>query len=195
MNEIKRNNSIISAIETDKRSVFRLSDVAMLVNEFDFDSINYRLNYAVRTGKLLNPRKGIYTKPEYKFEELACLLYTPVYISFQSVLYRSGVIARHDGTVTLAGYLSRNINIDDKNIRITKLKGEILVSTYGVAIKNDINIATPERAFLDTLYIDSNAHFDNLSGLNKKKICEMLPLYGSKTIAKRAKQLLKDGEQ
>ena len=41
-------NNIVLAIFKDNRTVFRLKDVAMLVGESDFISLNKKLNYAVR---------------------------------------------------------------------------------------------------------------------------------------------------
>jgi hypothetical protein len=61
---------LIYTLYNNKRSVFRLKDVAMLTGEVDFDSLKQRLNYFVRAGKLQNPRKGIYCKPKYTMEEL-----------------------------------------------------------------------------------------------------------------------------
>lgn len=37
------------------RTVFRLIDIAMLLGETNFLSLNKRLNYHVQKGKLLNP--------------------------------------------------------------------------------------------------------------------------------------------
>ena len=52
-------NDILLAIYKEPVSVYRLKDIAILVNETDFNSLNGKLNYDVRSGKLLNPRKGI----------------------------------------------------------------------------------------------------------------------------------------
>ena len=89
-------NDIVLSIFKDDRTVFRLKDVAMFVGESDFISLNKKLNYAVHTGKLQNPRKGIYTKPGYKPEEFACSIYTPSYISLEYVLQKAGVIFQYD---------------------------------------------------------------------------------------------------
>ena len=69
------NENIVFAIYKDSRTVFRLNNIALLVGETNFQSLNKKLNYYVRTGKLTNPLKGIYTKPDYKPEELACSIY------------------------------------------------------------------------------------------------------------------------
>lgn len=47
--------------------------------------------------------------------------------------------------------------------------------------KDNVNIASPERAFLDTLYLDSNYYYDNPSSLNKQKALSLLPIYNSDT--------------
>ena len=57
-----------------------------------FQSLNKKLNYYVLMGKLLNPRRGIYTKPDYNPEELACVVYTPSYISLEYVMQKSGLM-------------------------------------------------------------------------------------------------------
>ena len=45
---------ILLSVYKDKRSVFRLNDIALLVGETNFQSINKKLNYYVNTGKLEN---------------------------------------------------------------------------------------------------------------------------------------------
>ena len=65
------------------------------------------------------------------------------------------------------------------------IPGEILVDNSGVISEGNLSIATPERAFLDTLYLNSNYYFDNPGLLDKEKILALLPLYGSKTLSER----------
>jgi len=57
-------------------------------------------------GERLNIRKGIYAKEDYKSEELACLLYTPTYISLGYVLQRSGITFQYDSAITNISYLN-----------------------------------------------------------------------------------------
>jgi len=82
-------NSLILSIYKEVKTVFRLRDIALMLGERDFESLNKKLNYYVRTGKLLNPRKGIYAKPDYSSEELACILYTPSYISLETSIWQA----------------------------------------------------------------------------------------------------------
>lgn len=187
-----KNGALLLLIYQDKRTVFRLNDIAMLSGETDFNSLNRKVNYMVRSGKLLSPRKGIYVKPGFSVEELACVLYTPSYISLEYVLQKAGIIFQYDSAITSVGYLSRTTEIGNHVFRFRKIKGEILVNTAGLIRKGDfINIATPERAFLDLLYLSGNCYFDNLNPLDVKTIEKLLTVYQSKTMDKRVKQILR----
>ena len=190
----KINQDIVLSVYKDKRSVFRLNDIALLVGETNFQSLNKKLNYYVLTGKLFNPRRGIYTKPDYNPEELACVVYTPSYISLEYVMQKSGVIFQYDSTITAISYLSRSIEVNDQTFRFRKMKGEILVNTAGINRQEDqINIASAERAFLDVMYLNKEYYFDNLSPLNKKTVNKLLSIYQSKALTERVKKILQYG--
>jgi hypothetical protein len=173
---------IVYTIFADSRTVFRISDISLLMNRTDA-FLSQKLNRLVNAGMLLNLRKGIYAKKNYNPAELACILYTPTYISLNYVLTRSSVIFQFDGAITNIGYLTREIEVDGQRIEYRKAKKEILLNTAGVLYENNINIATPERAFLDTLYLFGDVYFDNTGALDYNKIQELLPIYRSKRIA------------
>jgi hypothetical protein len=185
-----RESSVILAIYKDKRTVFRLKDIAMLTNDTNVKSLYKKLNYYVRTSKIRNPRKGIYTKPDYNTEEMACRIFAPSYISLEYVLQKSGIIFQYDSRITLVSYLHRNISIEDLTYIFRKIKGEILVNTAGIVRHdNHINIASVERAFLDLLYLDSDYYFDNINPLNKDLVYKLLPIYKSKVMSERVEKL------
>lgn len=163
----------------------------MLISEPDSGLLRRRINYFVHKGKLLNPRRGIYAKPGYNNEELACLLYSPSYISLQYVLRRSGIIFQYGTEITPVSYLNRAVVINGVTISYRKIKGTALVNTVGVNRQpNHVNIATPERAFLDLLYLENEYHFDNLASLDTKEVFRLLPVYQSKELSKRVKRLV-----
>jgi len=187
-------NNIVLTVYKQNRTVFRLNDIALLTGETNFQSLNKKLNYHVRTGKLQNPRKGLYAKPGYSHEELACTVYTPSYISLEYVLQRTGIVFQYDTRITSASYLSRTIEVDDRGYRFRKIKGSILVNTMGVTnLQNGVNMASAERALLDLLYLDKEYCFDNLSPLDRERVYQLLPLYQSKTLSQRVAKLLKNG--
>lgn len=193
MNSSQKKDLILS-IYSDARSVFTLTDVAMLLKTTDFKKLNERLNYYVRTKKLLRPRKGIYVKPGYDPEELACILYTPSYISLEYVLQKAGIVFQYDKRITVVSYLSRSTDIEGNTYSYRKIKGEILIVTQGINRFGSINIATPERAFLDTLYLNSSYYFDNLAPLDKDVVTSLLSIYNSKTLSSRVKKILQNGQ-
>lgn len=184
---------VLQAIYPDSRTVFRLIDVAMLTGETDFQSLNRSLNYFVRSGKLASPRKGIYAKPVFSYEEVANIICTPSYISLQYVLQREGVIFQYRSGITSVSYLSRTIKVGRSELTYRKIKDTILVNTTGLLQKdNKINIATPERAFLDLLYLEGEFGFDNLNILNRNKVLKILPIYESKALTRRVIKLMKN---
>ena len=185
---------LILAIYRESRSVFRLNDIAMLMGVSDFQSLNKRLNYYVHTGKLNNRRKGIYTKPGYDPEEMACSVFTPSYISLQYVLQKAGIVFQYDSRITSVSYLSRIIEIENREFIYRKIKGSSLLNTKGIIRKNNhVNIASPERAFLDFIYLEKDFHFDNLNPLNKDLINELLTLYQSKALITAVKKIFENG--
>lgn len=187
-------SGIVLTVYKDIRTVFRLIDIAALVGETNFQSLNKKLNYYVRTGKLLNPRKGIYAKPNYDLEELSCNIYKPSYISLGYVLQKSGIIFQYDSQITAVSYLSRTIEVEGKTYVFRKIKGESLINAAGInRLKNHINIASAERAFLDLLYLNKDYYFDNLNPLNKQLVKKLLPVYQSKELSERVNKLLLNG--
>jgi len=181
---------MVFSIYRDERTVFRMIDIAMLVKETDLSRLSNRLNYYVKRGQIENPRKGIYTKTGYNPEELACILYTPSYISLDYVLQKSGIIFQFDTQITSVSYLSRIVQADQKSYRYRKVKPEILVNPAGIRRQmNNVNAAIPERAFLDMLYLDPGFYFDNINPLDYKIIKGILPVYGSKVLVKKVNEI------
>lgn len=184
-------NQLLLNLYKDNASVFTMQGIAMAYGQgLDRGTVKNRMIDYVKKGEILNPRKGIYAKPGYNEKELSCLLYTPSYISLEYVLQRAGIVFQYSDEITSVGNLSRSVEIDGKVYRYRKIKGEILIDTTGIIREGNVNIASPERAFLDTLYLDSNYYFDNPSSLNKQKVLSLLPIYNSKTLERRVSKIL-----
>ena len=189
MNRSLKEIDILFEIYKDSRTVFRINDIVLLIDSND-PLLYQKLNKLVKKGKLLNIRKGIYAKEGYMSEELACLLYKPTYISLGYVLQRSGIIFQYNSAITNISYLNREINVEEQVIEYRQIKREILLNTSGIILKNNTNIATPERAFLDTLYLNVFFYFDNIKPLNVNKIQELLPIYNSASLRNKTVKIL-----
>jgi hypothetical protein len=189
----EKKGNIIFKLYKNSRTVFRINDIAILMGKKKDDTLYKILNYYVKTGKLLNPRRGFYAKAGYKPEELACLLYPPTYISLEYVLQRAGVVFQYDSAITNISYLAREVKIDNQTFRYRQMKGEILVNTAGIILnKDNINIATPERAFLDMIYLNGAMYFDYLRPLKRDLIEQILPIYHSNIFNDRVLKILKN---
>ena len=182
---------VLVTIYNNNRTVYTFSNIALLTGESNAAKLSNKLNYYVHSGKLLNPRKGIYAKNNYNPEELACLLYTPSYISLEYVLQKAGVIFQYDEKITAVSYLSRTVEIDKNVYQYRKIKNEILIDMSGIIRSNNLNIASPERAFLDVMYLNASYYFDNINSLNKNIIYELLPVYNSKILTERINNIFK----
>lgn len=190
-NSQKVNKDIVFAIYNDAKTVYRLNDIAMLLGETNFQSLSKRLNYLVHVGKLLNLRKGIYAKSGYNKEELAGRIFIPSYISLEYVLQKAAVVFQYNSQISSVSYLTRSVEIDETNIVFRKIKANIITNTMGIIRNhNYVNIATPERAFLDVLYLNGNCYFDNLKPLNKDLINKLLTIYQSKVLTQRVLKIL-----
>jgi hypothetical protein len=184
---------VLFSIYNEQRTVFSLIDISMLVFENDKSKLSKKLNYYVKNQKLNNPRKGIYTKMNYSKEELACRIFTPVYISLGYVLQKEGVIFQYDSSISSVSYLNRQLEVDGQKFIYRKIKDTVLSNTQGIEQQsNFINIASTERAFLDLLYLEPDYYFDNLNPLDVAKIRKLLPLYQSKALNIRVNKLFEN---
>jgi len=183
--------NLIYQLYSDTRTVYTLQEIAMLLDEPDAQKLKQRLNYYVRTNKLKNPRKGIYTKKNYSVEELACKVYKPSYISLEYILQKSSIIFQYDTRITNISYLSRRIAVGENIFVYRKIKNDILFNSTGIILHdNGISMATPERAFLDTLYLNKEYFFDTLQNLDKEKIFSIVPIFQSIQLEQRVKRLI-----
>lgn len=168
-----------------KQTVFTAKEIALIWGEDNSDHLKSSLKYYADKNDLIRIRRGIYAKSGYNIFEAAVKIYTPSYISFETVLRREGVIFQHYETIFSASYLSREIKLAaGQKIAYRKIKKSVLLSSEGVREENGYFIAEKERAFLDTLYINPEYYFDNLKNIDWKKCLEYAPIYGVKKMKK-----------
>ena len=183
--------NVLETILSSSRSVFNVQSLMMLTESEDSQKLTKSLHYYVKEGKIRTPRRGIYTKVTYDEREMACNLFRPAYISLEYVLQRAGVVFQYDNAVTCISYLNRIVEIDDRAYQFRIINPERWIGMEGLEQHDNILIATPERAFLDMVYLSAgNCYFDNLHPLNKTKVRQLLPLYQSKVLAERTSELL-----
>ena len=102
---------------------------------------------------------------------------------------KEGVTFQFYSQIFVASYLTREITIDDQLYSFRKIRNLLLMNSIGVELKDESSLATKERAFLDTLYLHTDYHFDNLDGVDWEKVFEILPIFGNKRMDKKVKEL------
>lgn len=183
--------NVLETILSSQKTVFTLQSLVMMTECSDTKKLTKSLYYYTKEGKILNPRKGVYAKSKYDEREMACSLYRPSYISLEYVLSRAGVVFQWDETITSVCYLSREVEVDGKLYRFRKINPEIWVGMEGIEQLGNVAMATPEKAFLDMVYLSAgNCYFDNLRPLSTNKIKELLPFYNSPMLTERIKEML-----
>ena len=172
-----------------KKTVFTFKDLILIWGESDVNFVKKKIHRYVKAGKMNSVRKGIYSKDEsYDKYELATKIYTPSYVSMETVLGAAGITFQLYGQIFVASYTTKEIECDGQKYSYHKIKDTILTNQAGIESRENYNIASPERAFLDVIYLHKDYHFDNLSVLNWEKVYEILPIYaGNKRITKIVK--------
>lgn len=184
-------NNIILELYKKPQTVFTFKELSLLFPDLSYQSLKDRLKYAVDTGKLKRLRRGIYVKDNYNPFELANKIYTPSYISLETVLQKEGVIFQEYETIFVVSYLTRMVLINGLKVYYRKIKEEVLVNKEGIREENGYYIATKERAFLDAIFLYKNYHFDNLGVLDWNIVKKLVKIYKSRKLKKRVMEYYK----
>ena len=186
---ITKKGNYLNILLRSNKTIFSTKEIALLWNEENSVAVRNRLNDYVKNGKLIRLRRGLYSKDKnYDKFELAVNIYTPSYISFETVLYKAGAIFQYYNSIFVASYLTRDVNVDNQKYSYKKIKDTVLTNQSGIKRNNNYYIASPERAFLDVVYLNKGYHFDNLSPIEWDKVFEILPVYKNKAMEKRVKE-------
>ena len=168
-----------------KASVLTFKEILLTSGSTVTSSLKRRLNYYVKNKELYAIRRGLYAKDKnYDRREFATKVFTPSYISFETILVEAGVIFQYYSTIFVATYQTKDIICDGQTYSFKKIKDTILTNTTGIEHKENYFAASPERAFLDLLYLNKDYHFDNLAPLNFNLIFSILPIYNNKRMEK-----------
>ncbi len=172
-----------------KKTVFTFKDLILSWGESDVNFVKKKIYSYVKAGKMNAVRKGIYSKDKnYDKYELATKIYTPSYISLETVLGAAGITFQLYGQIFVVSYQTKEIECDGQKYSYNKIKDTILTNQAGIESRENYSIASPERAFLDVIYLHKDYYFDNLSPLNWDKVYEILSIYGgNKRMAKMVK--------
>jgi len=181
----------LKSILRSEQSVFTSSDLRLLWKDASQEAVWKRISYFLKNGDLYPIRRGLYAKDKnYNRLEMATRIYTPAYISFETVLGNSGVTFQHYTQIFVASPSSKDVVVDNQKISFLTLKSTILTNPNGIENKKYYAIASLERALLDRVYLSRNYHFDNLDLIDWEKVELLLSVYeGNKEMEKRVAAL------
>ena len=132
----------------------------------------YRL---IKEGFLVRLSPGIYMLPDNRayLDVIANQIYYPSYLSFVSALSRYGIISQIPYSLTFATLKkSKKMILGGTEVVYSQVRPELY---FGYKLEGGMNIAYPEKALLDQIYLASlgKAIIDyeelTLNGLNKQR--------------------------
>lgn|SRR3990167_1542083 len=185
-------DNLTAKLYQSQKTILTNKDLALLWQETSADNLKAKIAYYVKQGTLIRLTRGVFARDKkYNPKELATSIYTPSYISFETVLREAGMIFQHYDTIFVAGPWPKTMTIAQTTVTFRKLKDTVLFSSVGVENKDNYSIASPERAFLDTLYLFPEYYFDNLRSLNWERCFELVKIYSNQELTKRLKKYQK----
>lgn len=188
-------DNLIAKLYQSPKTILTIKDIALIWEETNTVNLLSKIKYYAKQGSLIRLTRGVFAKSkEYDAKELATSIYTPSYISFETVLREAGIIFQHHDTVFVAGPYPITKKIGDHTITFRKLKDSVLYNGLGIKNEKNYSIATPERAFLDTIYLSPKFYFDNLRSINWEQCFEMAKIYDNKQLIKRVTKYQKHAQ-
>ncbi len=145
-------------------------------------------------GLVKRPKRGLYYFVEFPPSDfgLANRMYSPSYISLETVLSQEGIIPETVYSVTsVAPKSARSFVVDGKVFEYSKIKP---VAFTGYFKKEEFLIAEPEKALVDYLYLASLGKRRlserlYLDKLDQEKIKRYVELYNNRKLKKLVKRL------
>lgn len=186
-------DSLVTKLYKSSKTILTNKDLALIWQENDAKKLYAKTAYYVKRKVLLKLTRGVFAKnKDYNFKELATSIYTPSYISFETVLREAGAIFQHYDTIFVASKWPKSVTIDKSIFVFRKLKDTVLYNSAGIIIKDNYSIATLERAFLDMIYLFPNYYFDNLKSIDWERCEEIVKIYNNQQLLKRLNKYRKN---
>lgn len=185
-------DNLLAKLYESPNTILTTNDIALIWGETNTANLTRKIKYYAKQGSIIRLTRGVFAKSiEYNAKELATSIYTPSYISFETVLREAGIIFQHHDSIFVAGPYPMTKKICKQTFTFRKLKDIVLYSALGIKAEKNYSIATPERAFLDTIYLFPEFYFDNLRSINWETCFELAKIYENQQLVKRVAQYQK----
>ena len=115
-------STVITKLYQTSKTILTNKDIALLWQETDKKKLNSKIAYYAKRKNIIPLTRGIFAKTkQYNIKELATSIYSPAYISFETVLREAGIIFQHYDTIFVASKLSKTVTIDTHTFTFRKL--------------------------------------------------------------------------
>ncbi len=93
--------------------------------------------------------RGLYAKDKnYNRLELATKIFTPSYVSFETILREAGIIFQFFSTIFVATYQTKVVECDGQQYSFRKIKDAILTHSAGIENRGNYAVASRSEHFL-----------------------------------------------
>lgn len=179
----------LKILTDSKKTVFRARDLQGLWQENPKNTI-IAAKRMVGKGLILKLAKGYYAlNEEYNIYELANLVISPSYVSFGSALFYWNVCFQVGDTINSVSLLNYEKKIEDRIYKYYAMRKELFFNLEGIVSKDNISIASPERAILDSFYFGFLANIDNEEKINFTHL-KKISLFYPKSIQKKVEKFI-----
>jgi hypothetical protein len=138
--------------DNKNKKIFSLNDLKVLTGD-NTSTISVQLSRLSRSGLVKNPIKGWYTNPfnSPSSEELSMVLRAPAYLSLEYALSKHGILSQDVHTYTLiTTKLPYTFRSNEDIYEYHQISRSLF---WGYGKEENIQIADPEKALLDLIYI------------------------------------------
>lgn len=186
---------LIKILRDLNKSFFTIADLEKITG-LSRSSLYVALKRWVDKGVLERIATGIYSPmlSDLSIEKVAAQLYIPNYLSFESALARHGILNLIPHSLTFATTRkSKRYTLRNQDVEFRQLSPNLF---FGFEMKGGINIAGPEKAFLDQVYFFSRGRASlDLDEMNLKPLSSrLLKEYGKRFpgyVQSRIEEILK----
>jgi len=162
------------ALLSQDKKTFHASDLALLWDIDNQDTLNMTLKRFVDRGVLKRIHKGFYATTDVSDIDPIDLgfsyLNTYSYLSLETILVREGVIFQELKYLTFVSSKTATFDINDFSYKSRQLKDEYLHNTTGIKKIDHHFEADLERSVADMIYYNSKYHFDRPQKINFDKV-------------------------
>lgn len=176
----------LKKLEKLKKDYYSVKDLERII-DIQVGNLRKQLTRWVEKGILVRIAKGVYAPygTEIDVLKIANQMYYPSYLSFESVLSKYGILSQVPYTLTFATpKRTRKMILNDTEVEFTKLSDKYY---FGYVFEDGVNIASPEKALVDCLYLVSKGkrslNIDELylKNIDKEKLIEIAKVFPENT--------------